>query len=44
MSEPIRISARDARQGVIGHNVRYVLFWGIVLAIGALAVVAYFAR
>ena len=34
MSEPIRMSADDVRQGVTGHNVRYVLFWGIVLAIG----------
>ena len=44
MSEQIRMSADDVRQGVTGHNVRYVLFWGIALAIGALAVVVYFAK
>ena len=34
-------SAEDARQGVIGHNVRYVLYWGVGLAIAALGIVAY---
>jgi hypothetical protein len=37
-------SADDARQGVTGHNVRYVLFWGIILAVFALGTAAYFAR
>ena len=43
MAERIQISADDARQGVTGHNVRYVLFWGLGLAIVVLAVAYYFA-
>lgn len=30
-----------ARQGVMGHNVRYVLAWGLVGVIIALAIVYY---
>ena len=43
MAERIQISADDARQGVTGHNVRYVLFWGLGLAVVVLAVAYYFA-
>jgi hypothetical protein len=39
MSESIQRSAKEARQGVIGHNVRYVLVWGIGLAVVALGIV-----
>ena len=41
-TEPVQKSADDARQGVTGHKVRYVLFWGIGLVIVALGVVIYF--
>lgn len=33
-----------ARQGVTGHNVRYVLGWGLLAAVLALVAVAIFAR
>ena len=37
-SRPTRtvLNKTEARQGVTGHNVRYVLVWGTVLAVIAL--------
>lgn len=35
-------SATKARQGVTGHNVRYVLFWGTLLAVIAMVSVYFF--
>ena len=35
-------SATKARQGVTGHNVRYVLFWGTLLAVIAMVAVYFF--
>jgi hypothetical protein len=38
---PVRKATDAARQGVTGHNVRYVLFFGllgIIIALGLLAV------
>lgn len=39
---PEIIETSEARQGVTGHNVRYVLFTGLVLAIIA-GVILYFS-
>jgi hypothetical protein len=36
------LSAVDARQGVTGHNVRYVLLFGLVAAIVAFAAILAF--
>lgn len=50
MSEPeagktrITRTAKQARQGVTNHNVRYVLFFGLVGVISAFAIVALFFR
>jgi hypothetical protein len=38
---PMVLCGDDARQGVTGHNVRYVLGFGLLGAIVALAVVAF---
>jgi hypothetical protein len=38
---PVALCADDVRQGVTGHNVRYVLGFGLLGAIVALAVVAF---
>jgi hypothetical protein len=35
----LRKTATEARQGVTGHKVRYVLMWSLVGAVVALAVV-----
>ena len=35
-------SATKARQGVTGHNVRYVLLWGTLLAVIAMVSVYFF--
>ena len=35
---PIELSVTDARQGETGHGVRYVLGWGLALALLAMAV------
>jgi len=42
-SAPVK-SADEARQGVTGHGVRYVLFWGIsgVVAVFAIAGIVFF--
>lgn len=42
MPKPVQKLADDARQGVTGHSVRYVLFWGVGLAIAMLGVAVYF--
>lgn len=39
--EPQKISATDARQGVTGHNVRYVLLFGTGLAVLAGVILLY---
>lgn len=39
---PEVVSTEEARQGVTGHNVRYVLFFGIACAVVA-GVVLYFS-
>jgi hypothetical protein len=43
-THPYEIDLERARQGVTGHNVRYVLGYGLVLAIVAMALVMMFAR
>ena len=40
----IELSADAARQGVTGHGVRYVLGFGLLLAIFSLGTVLMFAR
>jgi hypothetical protein len=41
--EPLEKSANEAREGVVGHNVRYMLVFGLAGVIIALAIVyAYF--
>ena len=40
--EPTIKSTTDARQGVTGHNVRYVLVWSTLAAVVIMAVI-YFA-
>jgi hypothetical protein len=37
------VSTTEARSGVTGHNVRYVLIFGLAAAVVALGVVAYFS-
>ena len=37
------LSSNEARQGVTGHNVRYVLFWGLALAVVAAVLIYMFA-
>jgi hypothetical protein len=41
---PIELTAVRARQGETGHGVRYVLGYGLALAIVAMAIVLTFAR
>ena len=41
---PILKTTTQARQGVTGHNVRYVLAFGVAGAIIALAIIAWFLR
>jgi hypothetical protein len=36
------VSGDEARQGVTGHNVRYVLLASCVLAVGALIIVIFY--
>jgi hypothetical protein len=43
-SRPIELSAVRARQGETGQGVRYVLGYGLALAIVAMAIVLAFAR
>jgi hypothetical protein len=38
---PIMISGDDARQGVTGHNVRYVLIFGLLGVIAGLGAVGF---
>jgi hypothetical protein len=40
------ISTAEAREGVTGHNVRYVLLWSLFGAIAALVIIyfSFFAR
>ncbi len=38
---PIVKTTTEARQGVTGHNVRYVLAWGLALAV-VMMVILYF--
>jgi hypothetical protein len=40
---PVVLCGDDARQGVTGHNVRYVLGFGLLGAVLGLAVVAFLA-
>lgn len=41
---PVEIPASQARQGVTGHNVRYVLAIGLAGAIAAMALIFYVMR
>jgi len=41
---PIEIDPVKARQGVTGHGVRYVLGYGLALAVLAMVLVSMFAR
>ncbi len=41
---PIVKNAVEARQGATGHNVRYVLLAGLVLALIAFVAIEYFIR
>ena len=43
-THPIRVDLVRARQGVTGHGVRYVLGYGLALAVLAMALVTIFAR
>jgi hypothetical protein len=43
-THPIKVDATQARQGVTGHGVRYVLGYGLALAFLAMVVVLIFAR
>jgi hypothetical protein len=40
--KPEVLNTDEARQGVTGHNVRYVLAWGIFGVVAAFAVVLLF--
>jgi len=35
------VRGREARQGITGHNVRYVLGFGLAIAVAVLAIVWY---
>jgi hypothetical protein len=43
-THPIKLDLARARQGVTGHGVRYVLGYGLALAVLAMALVLVFAR
>ena len=43
-THPIEIDPVKARQGVTGHGVRYVLGYGLALAVLAMVLVSMFAR
>ena len=38
-TEPVEKSANEAREAVVGHNVRYMLWFGLAGVIVALAIV-----
>ena len=35
------VSTTEARSGVTGHNVRYVLIYGLIAAVAAFAIILY---
>ncbi len=43
MAKPVIKSTDDARQGSVGHNVRYILVLSVILATAALAFVWFFS-
>jgi len=43
-THPIEIDPVKARQGVTGHGVRYVLGYGLALAVLAMVLVSMYAR
>ena len=43
-THPIELDPVKARQGITGHGVRYVLGYGLALAVVAMALVLMFAR
>ena len=43
-THPIKLDLERARQGVTGHGVRYVLGYGLALAVLALVLVVALAR